>query len=102
MSTSDPGQFSGHSTQELEGLLRQPDIPADRRQLISDELGRRYEAELSAATGSSTAPPRQEPSTPRRGPSKEPGPPSHPADETAAPRGGPPTAGAPPAGPPPA
>jgi hypothetical protein len=95
MSPSDPGAFSGHATKELERLLRDPDTPADRRQLISDELGRRYEAELSGATGSAASPPPKERSTPRRGPSPR-GPTFRPSEPPLA--GGPPPVGPPPGG----
>jgi len=46
MPARDPGPYFGLSTKQLEDLLRRPDTPADRQQLIRDELGRRYEAEL--------------------------------------------------------
>jgi hypothetical protein len=67
MSPSDPGAFSGRPTRDLEQLLRDPGTPADQRPLISEELGRRFEAELTAETG--WAPPQAPPQPP---PAEEP------------------------------
>lgn len=103
MSPSDAGAFSGHSTKALEAILRDPATPGDRRQQVSEELGRRYEAELAGATGATTEPPRRERTAPRRAPSPEqqPGPSSDAPSRNAPPPAGPPPAGPPPAGPPP-
>jgi hypothetical protein len=69
MSSSDPGAFSGRPTRDLEQLLRDPGTPADQRQLISDELGRRFEAELTGETGGAPPPPQPPPreESPRSG-----------------------------------
>jgi hypothetical protein len=65
MSPSDSGPLAGRPTEELETLLRDPATTADHRQMITDELARRYEEELAAATGS--APPPPPPSGPTAG-----------------------------------